>query len=140
MLCRLKWPIARHSKTRFFQNSNTGKKPFNFKKYIHMIITKLRNCAKLELRKSGIGQFCAKWLLRMIAQIVFFRATKEKICVSLRKHCAKIAQKFCEWKPCLQSCSKRLCILKTDCISTVLWKCLFWMNKKNFKSCFNQLW
>ena len=37
--------------------------------------TKLRNCAKLEIRKSGIGQFCAKCLLRMIAQIVvFFRA------------------------------------------------------------------
>jgi len=34
--------------------------------------TKLRNCAKLEFRKSGIGQFCAKWLLRMIAQIVVF--------------------------------------------------------------------
>ena len=37
-----------------------------------LIFKKLRNCAKLEFRKSGIGQFCAKWLLRMIAQIVFF--------------------------------------------------------------------
>ena len=34
----------------------------------------LRNCG-IEFRKSGIGQFCSKWLLRMIAQIVvFFRA------------------------------------------------------------------
>ena len=61
------------SKTRFFQNSDTaGEKPFNSKKYTHMIITKLRNCAKLELQKSGIGQFCAKCLLRMIAQIAVF--------------------------------------------------------------------
>ena len=55
----------------------------------------VRNCAKLEFRKSGIGQFCAKWLLRMISQIVVFFAQnwcakKEKICVSFRKNCAKV--------------------------------------------------
>ena len=59
--------------------------------------TKLRNCAKLEFRKSGIGQFCAKWLLRMIAQIVVFFAQnwcakKEKFCVSFRKNCAKVVR------------------------------------------------
>jgi len=32
--------------------------------------------AKLEFRKSGIGQFCAKSLLRMIAQIVVFFSRK----------------------------------------------------------------
>ena len=34
------------------------------------------NCgiAKLEFRKRGIGQFSSKWLLRMIVQIVVFRA------------------------------------------------------------------
>ena len=37
-----------------------------------LIFTKLRNCAKLEFRKSGIGQFCAKLLLQMIAKIVVF--------------------------------------------------------------------
>ena len=51
----------------------------NSKKHTHchqsFEFTKLWNCAKLEFCKSGIGQFCAKWLLRMIAQIVvFFRA------------------------------------------------------------------
>ena len=56
----------------------------------------LRNCAKLEFRKSGIGQFCAKWLLRMIAQIVVFFfaqnwcAKKQKFSVSFRKNCAKV--------------------------------------------------
>ena len=75
----------------------------NSKKYTRMIITKmrnrriveLRNYAKLELGKSGIGQFCAKWLLQMIVQIaVFFAqnwcATKEKFCVSFHKNCAKV--------------------------------------------------
>ena len=59
--------------------------------------TKLWNCAKLEFRKSGIGQFCAKWLLRMIgANCCFFAqnwcAKKEKFCVSFRKNCAKVLQ------------------------------------------------
>ena len=38
----------------------------------------VRNCAKLEFRKSGIVQFCAKWHLRMIAQIVVFFAQRKK--------------------------------------------------------------
>ena len=56
----------------------------------------MQNCAKLEFCKSGIGQFCAKWLLRMIAQIIVFFfaqnwcAKKEKFCVSFRKNCAKV--------------------------------------------------
>ena len=62
--------------------------------------TELRNCARLEFRKSGIGQFCAKWLLRMIAQIVVFSGKTD---AQRKKHfafrSAKIAQKFCEWKP-----------------------------------------
>ena len=58
-------------------------------------IVELRNYAKLELGKSGIGQFCAKWLLQMIAQIAVFIAqnwcaTKDKFCVSFHKNCAKV--------------------------------------------------
>jgi len=72
----------------------------------------LRNCGiaqnsscriaqnKLEFRKSGIGQFCAKWLLRMIAQIVVFsRKTDAQRKKNFAFRSAKIAQKFCEWKP-----------------------------------------
>ena len=63
-------------------------------------IAELRNCAKLELRKSGIGKFCAKWLLRMIAQIaVFSRKTDAQRKKNFAFCSAKIAQKFCEWKP-----------------------------------------
>ena len=51
-------------------------------------ITQNSCCAKLKFRKSGIGQFCAKWLLRMIEQ--------RKKNFAFRS--AKIAQKFCEWK------------------------------------------
>ena len=58
------------------------------------------NCAKLESRKSGIGQFCAKWLLRIIAQIaVFSRKTDAQRKKNFAFLSAKIAQKFCEWKP-----------------------------------------
>ena len=66
-----------------------------------LIFTKLRNCAKLEFRKSGIGQFCAKWLLQMIAQIVVFfsRKTDAQRKKNFAFWYAKIAQKFCEWKP-----------------------------------------
>ena len=65
------------------------------------IFTKFRNCA--EFRKSGIGQFCAKWLLRMIAQIVVFsRKTDAQRKNNFAFRSAKIAQKFCEWKPYLK--------------------------------------
>ena len=58
------------------------------------------NCAKLEFRKSGIAQFCAKWLLRITAQIVVFsRKTDAQRKKNFAFRSAKIAQKFCEWKP-----------------------------------------
>ena len=49
----------------------------------------------LSFAKCRIGQFCEKWLLRMIMQIVVFCtknrwAKEEKICVSFRKNCAKV--------------------------------------------------
>ena len=105
----VKWPIGRHSKTRFFQNwilRNTHTVTNR------LIFTKLRNCAKLEFRKSGTGQFCAKWLLRMIAQIVVFFAQnwcakKEKFCVSFHKNCAKVLQMENPiWKKIFQSLSR----------------------------------
>ena len=67
----------------------------------------LRNCTKLEFRKSGIGQFCAKWLLRMIAQIVVFfsRKTDSQKKKNFAFRSAKIAKKFCEWKSYLRGSS-----------------------------------
>ena len=55
---------------------------------------------KTWVSKNAIGQFCAKWLLRMIAQIVVF---SHKTDAQRKKNFAflseKISQKFCEWKP-----------------------------------------
>ena len=65
--------------------------------------TKLRNCAKLEFRKNGKWKFCAKLLLRMIAHIgVFSRKTDAQRKKNFAFSSAKIAQKFCEWKPYLE--------------------------------------
>ena len=62
--------------------------------------TKLRNCAKLEFRKSGIGQFCTKGHLRMIAQIVFFRAKlKRKERKILRFVPQKLRKSFANGNP-----------------------------------------
>ena len=62
----------------------------------------LRNCGIAQnssFRKSGIGQFCAKWLSRMIAQIVVFsRKTDAQRKINFAFRSVKIAQKFCEWK------------------------------------------
>ena len=52
---------------------------------------------KTEKRKSGITQFCAKSSLRMIEQSAIFFAQKCSATKALAF--AKIAQKFCEWKP-----------------------------------------
>ena len=63
----------------------------------------LRNCGiaqNLKFAKRGKGQFCAKWILRMIAQIVVFSLktdAQRKKKFAFRS--AKFAQKFCEWKP-----------------------------------------
>ena len=67
------------------------KKPFNTKKYTHMIITKSRNCAKLELRKSGIGQFCVKWFFNWLRKLLFFRA---KLMRNERKNLRFVPQKL----------------------------------------------
>ena len=65
----------------------------------------LRNCGiaqNLSFAKAVKGQFCAKWLLRMIAQIVVFsRKTDAQRKKNFAFRSAKIAQQFCEWKPYL---------------------------------------
>ena len=63
----------------------------------------LRNCGFPQNSCCGIAQnlsftkteFCAKWLMQMIAQIVFFVAKnwcakKEKFCISFHENCAKV--------------------------------------------------
>ena len=81
----------------------------------------VRNCAKLEFRKSGIGQFCTKWLLRMIAQIIVFsRKTDAQRKKNFAFCSAKIAQKFCEWKPYLGT----TCELKIIVLWRVIINCL----------------
>ena len=81
----------------------------------------LRNWAKLEFRKRGIGQFWAKWLLWMIGQIVVFSC---KTYAQRKKNIAfrttKIAQKFCEWKPYFQWAVGSIPILITP---TQQWTC-----------------
>ena len=64
-------------------------------KYLHYTVNmciyllfKNRTC---KLRKSGKEQFCAKWLLRMIAQIAVFRA---KLMRNERKILRFVPQKF----------------------------------------------
>ena len=89
MLCRLKWPIARHSKTKCFQNSDTGEKPFNSKKYTHMIITKLWNCKTRVAKKRNRAILREMTFANDCENCCFFVqnwcATKEKFCVSFRK-------------------------------------------------------
>ena len=64
-----------------------------------LIFKKLRNCAKLAFRKSGIGQFCAKWLANDCANCCFFFAkTDAQRKKNFAFRSAKI-HKFCEWKP-----------------------------------------
>ena len=87
----LKWPIGRHSKTRFFQNWILRKthrhQPFDFYEIA-------------ELRKTWVSQKRNRAILREMtiandcANCWFFAqnwcAKKEKFCVSFRKNCAKV--------------------------------------------------
>ena len=67
-----KWPIGRHSKTRFFQNwilRNTHRpQPFDFYEIA------LRNCTKLEFRKRGKGNFARNDFCEWLRKLFFFRA------------------------------------------------------------------
>ena len=53
--------------------------------------TNLRNCAKLEFRKKRNGAILREMTFANdCANCCFFRAKKEKFCVSFRKDCAKV--------------------------------------------------
>ena len=84
-----------HSKTfqnQIFQNSDTSKKPFNSKKCIHIIITKLRKTRVAKKRNRAILREMT--FANNCANCCFFAqnwcATKEKFCVPFRKNCAKV--------------------------------------------------
>ena len=89
-----KWPIGRHSKTRFFQNwilRNTYRhQPFDFYE-----IAEMRKTLVAELRKTWVSQKQNRAILWMIAQIVVFFvqnwcSKKEKFCFPFCKNCAKV--------------------------------------------------
>ena len=103
-----KWPIGRHSKTRFFQNwilrNTLHHQPLDIYEVVELCKTLIA-----ELRKTWVAQKRNRVILRKMtfandcANCCFFAQNwctkKEKFCISFRKNCAIVLRMvtLCMW-------------------------------------------